>query len=57
MKKALAIKSQLIAIIRQDRHPSAYTWGYWAWKWDKNGNVKYLQVRTLINFITNKKTV
>lgn len=35
-------------------YPPAYSFKHWAWKWDKNGNVKYNHLKTYVNYLKSK---
>ena len=51
--KVKAFTFQLIELMKSSKYPSTYVWGYWSHTFE-NGNVKYSNWKTLMNFITNK---
>ena len=55
--KLLGIISQYWRVIFKNRYemPSIYVWGYWSYKWDKDGNIIYDQKKTLENYINGIK--
>lgn len=53
--KFKSIQKQLICAITNDQYPSVYVWGYWSWRWNKEGKVAYDHWQTLLNYLKNNK--
>lgn len=48
--KKISIFFASVSCAFNGKYPPAATFKFWAWNWDKNGNVKYNHFKTYLNY-------